>query len=78
MANFKRKKPRTRVRGSKGRGRRASTYFMNSWPAWWDIVFHRRPSRRRQAHTTRAIMTGARDPDAVDWPDYRRPHRYFW
>jgi hypothetical protein len=72
--NYKRKRPRTRVRTRKGRG-----YWMHGWPAWWDIVFHRRPRRRRDQERLRAIFAGHLDPDNASFElGNHKPHRYFW
>lgn len=73
MANFKRRKPRTRTRGRSGR-----THFFNHWPAWWDIMFHRRPERRRAAAVTAKVRRGEIDADQAAWPVGKKPHQYYW
>lgn len=51
---------------------------MNGEPTHWQYAFNIRPSRIRQNRLLRDIVRGV-DPDAiVGWPDYRRPHIYYW
>ena len=84
--NHKRKRSRTRVRGrrmnkwqAKEIGSGYDKYgWLGNWPAWWDIVFHRRPHRRRAFATTRAVMLGKIDADAAVWPVSKKPHNYYW
>ena len=64
-----------------------------SYPREWDRVMHTRPSRNQQARELRRIAAANRylsvggvcDPNSAgyveddgDWPDYRRPHQYYW
>ncbi len=85
MAHFKRKRPRTRSsprsydkwKFKRMEARGEYFWWMGNWPAWWDIVFHRRPARRRAARLLSAIYRGA-DPEAVAWPVNKKPHQYFW
>lgn len=51
--------------------------FTNSWPAYWDTLYHRRPQRRRAKKLCRQVIQG-RDPDDMSWPDGRKPHAYYW
>jgi hypothetical protein len=81
--NHKRKRSRTRVRGNRFDKWRAKEFgneyrWLNNWPAWWDIVFHRRPHRRRAMETTRAVLLGKIDADNATWPVSKKPHNYFW
>jgi hypothetical protein len=70
MANFKRKKPRTRVR--------AKIRSMSSWPKWWDVIFHTRPTRRKNDQVMRNIIQGF-DPDNAVFRDHpHKPHQYYW
>lgn len=49
--------------------------WMSSWPKWWDKLYHTRPSRRKE----KALLHDAlRGDDPVDWPDGRKPHKYYW
>lgn len=51
---------------------------MNGEPKHWQKDFNLRPSRVRQNQRLRAIERGM-NPDAIDrWPDYRKPHIYYW
>lgn len=77
MANFKRRRPRTNVRGRHHDARSAppSYNWMAHWPRWWDIVFHTRPRRRRTRVAEIKVMQGL-DPDAILWPVEKRPHVY--
>lgn len=75
MAHFKRKRSRTsgHPHGS-SRG-----YWLRHWPRWWDVMFHTRPRRRRDAELTHRIMHGTLDPDNAAWdPGNTRPHNYYW
>lgn len=86
MANFRRRRSSTNTSGThitkwdldklerRLNHRRA---WLNMWPAWHDIVFHRRPDRRRAAAVAHAILRGA-DPDEALWPVHHKPHRYWW
>ena len=86
MAHFKRKKPRTRTsskRYDKWKARRLEKegkyyWWMGSWPAWWDIIFHRRPHRRRTREVLNAVSRGYIDADAAAYPVDKKPHSYFW
>ncbi len=71
MANFKRKRPKSAARGRRPRR-------MSSWPAWWDVVFHRRPARRRASRVTRAVLAGRIEWEAATWDPQKKPHRYYW
>lgn len=51
---------------------------MNSYPAWWDRVFHTRPARAKNRAILRAVFLGHRDPDNTVWRDGRKPHKYYW
>lgn len=51
---------------------------MNGEPKHWQKVFNLQPSRIRQNQILRDMERGI-DPDTVRrWPDYRRPHIYYW
>ena len=68
--NFKRKKPKHRTY--------QKMRHMWSWPAWWDVVFYRRPKRRAAHKCEREIKKGA-DADAMAWPvSSNKPHVYYW
>lgn len=77
MANFRRARPRVRTRSRYSWKHNGPTYFMKTWPAWWDIVFHRRPPRRRGKALEIAVMKG-RDPDGISWPLNKNKHLYYW
>lgn len=83
MANFRRNKPRARTsrgysnRAGKERFAKHHPAWMCWWPAWWDIVYHRRPTRARAAAIERKVLKGA-DADAVVWPVNKKPHNYYW
>jgi len=47
-------------------------------PKCWQKAYNLQPSRIRQNRLLRAIVRGI-DPDSVRrWPDYRKPHVYYW
>jgi hypothetical protein len=83
MANFKRRMPRARTcRGYSNRAGRARfeqhhSAWMCSWPAWHDILCHRRPHRRETARLLHAALMGS-DLDEIAWPHSKKPHRYYW
>ena len=83
MANFKRKMPRARTSSGYsnrvGRARFAKHHpaWMCAWPAWHDIIYHRRPHRRETAQLVRAALMGA-DLDEIAWPLSKKPHHYYW
>lgn len=67
--NFRRKKPRIKAR--------SNVTSMSSWPAWFDIVFHIRPRRRKDRRIEHAVMRGA-DADEVNWSVSKQPQKYYW
>lgn len=73
MANFRRSLPRHRTVNMS-----RETYWLNTWPASYDIIYHTRPSRRAMSRLLRCVVTGQVDPDAVAWPLSKRPHVYYW
>lgn len=85
MANFRRAKPRTRTFGKrydKWKAKRLEErngyyWYMGSWPAWWDILHHRRPHRRKTKVVEFKVMRGD-DLDDLVWPLAKRPHTYYW
>lgn len=85
MAHYKRKRPRTFGHKSYNKWKERELerqgiyyYWMGSWPRWWDIVFHRRPHRRKALQVTRRVFDGRVDADAAVWPLDRKPHQYYW
>ena len=56
---------------------RAISRLVMSEPGWW---CHERmvvPARIRSKRIEHVIKRGM-DPDACDWPDYKKPHDYYW
>lgn len=47
-----------------------------SYPHWWDRLYHTRPARRQAGLLLQKIERGGED--AERWPDYRKPHKYYW
>lgn len=47
-------------------------------PGWWVREFVTRPARVRTRQQLRRVEIGTVDPDGANWPDYRRPHVYYW
>lgn len=69
--NFKRKKPRTASRSSRG-------VFSSGNPGWWNILHHSRPRRRDNKRICRLIMHGG-DAEGLTWPiGTRKPNYWFW
>lgn len=50
---------------------------MNGEPKHWQYAFNIRPSRTCQNRLVREVERGV-DPDLLMWPDYRKPHVYYW
>jgi hypothetical protein len=46
-------------------------------PGWHTHEFVVRPARVRSNRALRLVLLG-RDPDDPYWPDYRKPHIYYW
>lgn len=68
-------------RGTAGnRGKKISGHYsmMNSYPAWWDRLFHTRPRRAKERALLRCILAGKADPDNAAWPPQKKPHVYYW
>lgn len=71
MAHHKRKKPRTR-------GTRHGDMHFHGWPAWWDIVFHTRPTRAKNREALRRIFKGDLDHEDHVFLNGKKPHIYYW
>ena len=48
-----------------------------STPAGWCYIMMIRPARARSRQELHRITRGA-DPEGAEFPDYRRPHIYYW
>lgn len=71
MAHFRRRYPKHRTPGR--------VKNMNSWPAAWDVMNHRRPARRRAKEITDKVLREVLDADDTCWDVHRtRPHVYYW
>jgi hypothetical protein len=46
-------------------------------PGWHTHTYVMRPARIRSHRALRLVVLG-RDPDSLYWPDYRKPHIYYW
>ena len=46
-------------------------------PGWHTHEFVVRPARIRSHRALRLVLLG-RDADSLYWPDYRKPHIYYW
>lgn len=51
-------------------------WLMNE-PGWWHHEMTIVPSRIRSNRLLHRVIQG-QDSDEMIWPDYRRPHIYFW
>lgn len=82
MANYKRKKPRTKSRKVYDRWKAKKLgqewRWLNSWPRWWDVIYHRRPHRRKAMVITKAVLAGKIEAENASWPLSKKPHRYYW
>jgi hypothetical protein len=50
---------------------------MRGYPKQWDVDFHIRPARIRSNQLLHLIERGVPD-DLLHFPDYRKPHIYYW
>jgi len=75
MAHHRRKRARINTPGSG----RSGGEWIDHWPAWFDLVYHTRPRRRRETALLKAVLDGTADPDNVAWPlGSSRPLEYYW
>jgi len=87
MANHRRKRPGTRTFGNRSRDkwsvkeieeRGVHYHWLGSWPAYWDIIYLRRPVRRRDKAVARAVLMDRVDADEAIWSLHKKPHHYYW
>ena len=50
-------------------------HWLNQWPRWWDDLMHTRPARRKEKALEHEATLGG---EPTDWPDHKKPHRYWW
>ena len=50
-------------------------YWLEQWPRWWDDLMHTRPARAKER---RLEHKATRGEEPTDWPDHRKPHKYWW
>lgn len=55
---------------------RPGEWLMNN-PGWWNHEMTVVPSRIHANRLLHRVKQG-QDSDGMVWPDYRRPHIYFW
>jgi hypothetical protein len=85
MAHYKRKRPRTKdlgVSDYKHMARRLGGKdnmhkLYSSCSSGHNMMFHIRPTRRKQRRLEKSILRGA-DPDGIAWPLGKKPHSYYW
>lgn len=46
------------------------------YPHWWDRLHHTRPARAATRARLQQVLRGWSDDG--NWPDYRKPHIYYW
>lgn len=51
---------------------------MNGEPKHWQKDFNIRPSRTRQNQMIRKVTRCVEFAEIAQWPDYRKPHIYYW
>jgi|19_taG_2_1085344.scaffolds.fasta_scaffold00062_21 hypothetical protein len=51
--------------------------WWNSTPSWWNNEFHTRPARTQTRNTLRKINLDNYEDD-WDFPNYKKPHIYYW
>jgi hypothetical protein len=47
-------------------------------PGWWTHEYTIQPARTKSSRLCRLVEKGAIDPDGIVWPDFRKPHVYYW
>lgn len=52
-------------------------YVLMTEPGWHTHAFNIRPARIRSHRLEHLIAQGC-DPETIQWPDYRKPHIYYW
>ncbi len=85
MANYKRKRPRTKDCGvsdykhivRRRGGEQNVDKLYSSCPSGWNTMFHIRPARRKQRQLERAVLLDI-DPDGIVWPVAKKPTIYYW
>jgi hypothetical protein len=50
-------------------------HWLSRWPRWHDDLHHTRPARRQEKALERQAEQGL---EPTDWPDHKRPHKYYW
>jgi hypothetical protein len=53
-------------------------HWVWSTPSSWTNQFMTRPARAKTQALLRQVEREVIDPDGINWPDYHRPHIYFW
>jgi len=46
-------------------------------PNWWNHQYSIEPSRSKQNHQLKKVVLGY-DSEGMVWPNYRKPHIYYW
>ncbi|PHR93485.1 MAG: hypothetical protein COA78_32810 [Blastopirellula sp.] len=87
MANYKRKRARTRGVKSCGPSRERMAKlekhgvpyrWWQATPSWHNIIYNNRPKRRLNKALARKVVGGA-DQDDIAWPlGNHKPHAYYW
>ena len=50
---------------------------MWSTPSWWTNLYMNRPARRESKALCLQVRNGL-NSDSLNWPDYKKPHDYYW
>lgn len=68
---------RTRHHGNKAKQRAYGKdwHWLQNYPGWWDTLYHHRPARQKNR---KLIHDVSRGDNPTDWPDHRKPHKYYW
>jgi len=56
--------------------RQTGRMVMNE-PGYWTHEMTIQPARVRSQQLAQLVLRGA-DPDSFLWPDYKKPHVYYW
>jgi hypothetical protein len=49
--------------------------WMQRVPRWWNDLYHTRPARRAEKALEHKATRGE---EPTEWPDHKRPHKYYW
>lgn len=66
-----------KLSGPEAREKELLDHVAWSYPHWWDTLHHTRPARADTRTKLHSVMNNP-DLDDGNWPDYRKPHVYYF